>query len=238
YEFEVSRPEVSTRVIAGVVHEPIEELVIDTLEEYVGAVTELIGPRLAKMTNLRHMVSPGGATQVRLEYHIPTRGLIGLRNQLLTATRGNATMASLLLEYAPWQGPMQKTRGGALIATEGGTALTYGLLGAQERGVLFIEPGVEVYEGMIVGQSPRVLDIPVNVCRAKKLTNIRASTAEIQEKLTPPRKLSLEEALDFLESDELLEVTPKALRLRKRHLDADERARVKKAEQRLESVAR
>jgi GTP-binding protein len=236
YEFEVSRPEVILKQIDGQLHEPVEMLVIDTTEEYVGAVTELIGPRLARMVNLRHSETSAGSTDVRLEYHIPTRGLIGLRNQLLTATRGNATMSSLFLGYQPWQGSIAASRGGALIATETGVAVSYGLAGAQERGQLFIEPGAEVYEGMIVGVAPRAMDIPVNVCRQKKATNIRSSTAEIAVKLTPPRRLSLEEALDFLEADELLEVTPKQLRLRKRLLTETERSRARKHEAKLVGV--
>ncbi|MFN8534285.1 MAG: translational GTPase TypA [Dehalococcoidia bacterium] len=236
YEFEVSRPEVITKRLDGELLEPVEALVIDTTEEYVGAVTELIGPRLARMVNLRHSEGATGSSDVRMEYHIPTRGLIGLRNQLLTATRGNATMSSLFLSYEPWQGSIATSRGGALVATEGGEALSYGLAGAQERGQLFVEPGVEVYEGMVVGVAPRTQDIPVNVCRQKKATNIRSSTAEIAIKLTPPRRLSLEESLDFLESDELLEVTPKSLRLRKRLLSEHERSRARKQESKLAGV--
>ncbi|MCS6800520.1 MAG: translational GTPase TypA [Chloroflexota bacterium] len=230
YEFEVSRPEVIVKRVDGQLQEPVEELVIDTTDEYVGAVAELVGPRLARLVNIRHRETSAGTTDVRLVYRIPTRGLIGLRTQLLTATRGNATMSTLFLGYEPWQGPLAASRGGALIATESGRAVAYGLASAQERGQLFIEPGTEVYEGMIVGVAPRALDIPVNVCRQKKATNIRSSTAEIAVKLTPPRRLSLEDALDFLAADELLEVTPKSLRLRKRLLSEHERARARKQE--------
>ena len=159
-----------------------------------------------------------GRGSVRLEFAIPTRGLIGLRNAFLTATKGNGVMASRLIGYEPWQGRSSPTRTGALVASETGTALTHGLANAQERGVTFIEPQTEVYEGMIVGQHPRQGDLPVNVCRAKKLTNMRASTTDIAVRLTPPVVLSLEQSLDFLADDELLEVTPKAWRLRKRYL--------------------
>jgi GTP-binding protein len=227
YELQVSRPEVITKTIDGVMHEPIEELVIDTSEEYVGTVSDLVGGRKARLTNMVH----DGRGGVRLEYAIPTRGLIGLRNAFLTATRGNGVMASRLIGYEPWQGPIQSTRSGALVATETGTALSHGLANAQERGVTFIEPQTQVYEGMIVGQHPRQGDLPVNVCRAKKLTNMRASTKDIAIGLTPPVVLSLEQALDFLADDELLEITPLNWRLRKRYLSADERAKVRKREQ-------
>ena len=224
YEFQVSRPEVITKTIDGVVHEPVEQLVIDTTEEYVGTVSDLVGNRRARLTD---MVNDGRGS-VRLEYTIPTRGLIGLRNAFLTATRGNGVMASRLIGYEPWLGPISSSRSGPLVASEGGTALSHGLANAQERGVTFIEPQTQVYEGMIVGQHPRQGDLPVNVCRAKKLTNMRASTKDIAIGLTPPTVLSLEQALDFLADDELLEVTPLNWRLRKRYLSADERAKERK----------
>jgi GTP-binding protein len=224
YEFQVSRPEVILKEVEGRTVEPVEHLVIDTLEAYVGAVTELVGARRARMID---MVNDGRG-QVRLEFEIPTRGLIGLRNEFLTRTKGNGSLSSRLIGYEPWQGPIQSTRTGALIAWETGTALSHGLSAAQERGMTFIEPGTEVYEGMIVGQHARGNDLAVNVCRAKKLTNMRSSTADIMVRLTPPVVLSLEQALDFLAEDELLEVTPKAFRLRKRLLQEHERARAKK----------
>jgi GTP-binding protein len=224
YEFQVSRPEVITRDIEGTRHEPVEHLTIDVAEEFVGPVTELVGGRRARMLD---MVNDGRG-QVRLEFAIPTRGLIGLRNVFLTATKGNGIMASRLIGYEPWMGPIQSTRSGALVATETGQVLAHGLTRAQERGFTFVEPGVDVYEGMIVGQQPREGDLPVNVCRAKQLTNMRASTSDIAIKLTPSVNLSLEQSLDFLAEDELLEVTPKNLRLRKRLLTQDERAKAKK----------
>jgi GTP-binding protein len=227
YEFQVSRPEVITRQIDGVTHEPVEQLVIDTTEEYVGTVSDLVGGRRARLTD---MVNDGRGA-VRLEYTIPTRGLIGLRNAFLTATRGNGVMASRLIGYEPWHGPIQSNRSGPLVASEGGVALSHGLANAQERGVTFIEPQTQVYEGMIVGQHPRQGDLPVNVCRAKKLTNMRASTKDIAIGLTPAVMLSLEQALDFLADDELLEVTPQHWRLRKRYLSADERAKERKKSQ-------
>ncbi|MBA2452914.1 MAG: translational GTPase TypA [Chloroflexia bacterium] len=224
YEFQVSRPEVITKVVDGEVVEPVEHLVIDTIEEFVGAVTELVGNRRARMLD---MVNDGRG-HVRLEFSIPTRGLIGLRNAFLTGTKGNGSMASMLTGYEPWQGDIVSNRTGALVASEGGTALTHGIANSQVRGTTFVAPGTEVYEGMIVGQQPRQEDLPINICRAKKLTNMRASSADSSEKLTPPTILSLEQSLDFLSDDELLEVTPLHLRLRKRLLTHDERNRVRK----------
>ncbi len=230
FEFQVSRPEVITRVVDGQVQEPVEELVVDTTEEYVGVVSELVGGRRAQMLD---MVNDGRGN-VRLVFRIPTRGLIGLRNAFLTATKGNGVLGSRLVGYEPWQGAIASTRSGALVATESGTALSHGLANAQERGVTFIEPQTPVYEGMVVGQQPRQGDLPVNVCRAKKLTNMRASTKDVAVQLTPPVQLSLEQALDFLADDELLEVTPKGWRLRKRLLTADERGKARKAAQQRE----
>ncbi|MCC6944961.1 MAG: translational GTPase TypA [Thermomicrobiales bacterium] len=227
YEFQVSRPEAITRTVDGEVHEPVEHLVIDTTEEYVGVVSELVGGRRARMLD---MVNDGRGS-VRLEFAIPTRGLIGLRNAFLTATRGNGVMASRLIGFEPWLGPIASNRTGALVASETGVALAHGIANAQERGVTFIEPQTEVYMGMIVGQQPRMDDLVVNVCRAKKLTNIRSSTSDIAVKLTPPVVLSLEQALDFLADDELLEVTPSAFRLRKRLLSQDDRGKERKRAQ-------
>ena len=231
YEFQVSRPEVITEVVDGEVMEPVEHLIIDTTEDFIGTVTELVGSRRARMLD---MVNDGRGS-VRLEFAIPTRGLIGLRNGLLTATKGNGSMGSRFIGYEPWHGPIASNRAGALVATEAGTTLAHGLSNAQERGMTFIDPGTEVYEGMIVGQHPRQGDLPVNVCRAKKLTNMRSSTEDIMVRLTPPMILSLEQALDFLADDELLEVTPKNLRLRKQLLTQDERV---KARKRAEASAR
>jgi GTP-binding protein len=227
YEFQVSRPEAVTRVVDGEVLEPIEHLTIDTTEAYIGPVTENLAARQAQLVNMHN----DGRGNVRLEYTIPTRGLIGFRNDFLTLTRGNGVMGSLLLDYEPWRGPMQSPRNGALVASETGTAVTYGLLNAQERGTTFVEPGTQVYRGMIVGLYTRQGDLAINVCKQKQMTNVRASTAEIDERLTPATILSLEQSLDFLADDELLEVTPKHLRLRKRLLDPNERARAAKTRQ-------
>ena len=227
YEFQVSRPEAVTRVVDGAVLEPIEHLTIDTTEAYIGPVTENLAARQAQLVNMHN----DGRGNVRLEYTIPTRGLIGFRNEFLTLTRGNGVMGSLLLDYEMWRGPMQSLRNGALVASETGTAVTYGLLNAQERGTTFVEPGTQVYRGMVVGLHTRQGDLAINVCKQKQMTNVRASTAEIDERLTPATILSLEQSLDFLADDELLEVTPKNLRLRKRLLDPNERARAAKAKQ-------
>jgi GTP-binding protein len=234
YEFEVSRPEVITREIDGAVEEPVEQLVIDTTDQFVGVVTDLVGGRKARMLD---MVNDGRGN-VRLEFAIPTRGLIGLRNAFLTATKGNGVMASRLIGYEPWHGAIASSRSGPLVATETGTVLAHGLANAQDRGVTFVEPGTEVYEGMIVGQQPRQGDLPVNVCRAKKLTNIRSSTQDIAVRLTPPVILSLEQALDFLADDELLEVTPTAYRLRKELLSQEERGKARKRAQQAATTGR
>jgi len=227
YEFQVSRPEVITKEVNGETLEPIEHLVIDTTETFVGVITDLVGGRRARLLD---MVNDGRGN-VRLEYAIPTRGLIGLRNAFLSATKGNGVLASRLLGFEPWQGPIASARSGALVASEAGVTLSHGLANAQERGMTFVEPGTTVYEGMVVGQQPRGGDLAVNVCRAKKLTNIRSSTSDISIRLTPPIVLSLEQSLDFLADDELLEVTPATWRLRKRLLSQDERAKARKRAQ-------
>ena len=225
YEFQVSRPEVITRQNEkGAVEEPVEHLIVDTIEPFVGTVTELVGGRKARMLDMVN----DGRSNVRLEFAIPTRGLIGLRNVFLTATKGNGTLSSRLIAHEPWMGPIATARSGALVASEAGVALSFGLANAQERGITFIDPGTEVYEGMIVGQNPRQTDLAVNVCRQKKLTNMRSSSADLAVRLTPPTILSLEQSLDFLQDDELLEVTPRAYRLRKRILTQDERNRARK----------
>jgi GTP-binding protein len=223
YELQVSRPEVITRDVNGKVLEPIERLVVDTREQYIGAISETLAVRKARMVNMHN----DGAGNVRLEYDIPTRGLIGFRNAFLTLTQGNGAMASLLVGYEPWLGPIGTSRNGALIASEGGMAVTYGLNNAQGRGQTFIEPGTPVYEGMIVGLNARPDDIAVNVCKEKKMTNVRSSTADIAVRLSPAVKLSLEQSLDFIGGDELVEVTPQSIRLRKRLLTQHERSRAR-----------
>jgi GTP-binding protein len=224
YELEVSRPQAITRQENGKTVEPIEKLFIETTTENVGGLTDQLAARQAQMSNLEN----DGRGRVRLEYSIPTRGLIGFRNAFLTLTRGEGQMSSLLMGFEPMRGPLQATRNGSLIASEAGTAVTYGLANAQGRGNTMIEAGIEVYEGMVVGINSREDDLAVNVCREKKMTNIRSSTSDISVRLTPPIRFSLEEALDFLAADELLELTPKTFRIRKRILPATERARANK----------
>ncbi len=224
YELQVSRPEVITKRIDGRLLEPVEHLVVDAREEHLGFLTETLAKRLGRMVN---MVADGTGN-VRLEFSIPTRGLIGFRNPFLTATRGEGTMSSILAGYEPWRGEISGHRNGVLIADQAGTAVTYGLANAQERGTTFIEPGTEVYEGMICGLNSREQDISINVCKQKKATNIRSSTSDIAIRLTPAVKLSLEQSLDFIEPDELVEVTPQSIRLRKRYLTVVERERAAK----------
>jgi GTP-binding protein len=226
YEFQVSRPEVITHEEDGQLLEPIEQLVIDTKDTYIGALTEVLAARKAQLTNMTN----DGTGNVRLEYHIPTRGLIGFRNVFLTLTKGNGAMSSLLVGYEPWTGKIGTARMGVLIASEIGIAMTYGLNNAQQRGDTFIEPGTPVYEGMIVGLNTRPADMAVNVCKEKQKTNIRASTAEISVRLTPPILMSLEQSLDFINNDELVEVTPQNIRLRKRFLTQQARARNREQE--------
>ena len=222
YEFQVSRPEVITHEDErGHALEPVEHLVIDTRDNYIGVLTENLASRKAQLANMTN----DGNGNVRLEYRIPTRGLIGFRNAFLTLTQGNGAMSSQLLGYEPWLGKIGSIRMGALIASELGTSLTYGLNNAQQRGDTFIEPGTPVYEGMIVGLNSRPMDMVVNVCKEKQKTNIRSSTSDISVRLTPPIIMSLEQSLDFINNDELVEVTPQNIRLRKRYLTQNERAR-------------
>ncbi len=223
YEFQVSRPEVITREEDGHVVEPIEQLVIDTKDTYIGVLTETLASRKAQLTNMTN----DGSGNVRLEYHIPTRGLIGFRNAFLTLTQGNGAMSSILIGYQPWMGKIGTTRMGVLIASEMGVAVTYGLNNAQQRGDTFIEPGTPVYGGMIVGVNVRPMDMMVNICKEKQKTNIRSSTSDIMVRLTPPIIMSLEQSLDFINNDELVEVTPQNIRLRKRYLTQNERARAR-----------
>jgi GTP-binding protein len=223
YELQVSRPEVITKEIDGQRHEPMEHLVIDTFEQYIGAISENMAKRLAKVTNLHH----DGRGGVRMEYLVPTRGLIGFRNQFMTLVQGNGAAATLFAGYEPWQGAIPSTRMGALIASEGGVTTTYGLNNGQQRGDTFVEAGTPVYEGMIIGLNARPDDLVVNVCKEKKLTNVRSSTSDIAVKLTPRVVLSLEQSLDFINADELVEVTPQNIRLRKRFLNQHDRNRMR-----------
>lgn len=221
FEFEVGRPQVVTQLIDGKEQEPLEELIIEVPDEFVGSVSQELGMRRAELKE-QLQTTKGGT---RITYIIPTRGLLGLRNLLLTATKGTVIMNSLPHGYQPLGAAMPKTRNGVLMATEAGTTTPYALQTAESRGSLFVGPGTQVYQGMIVGQNNRNDDLEINVCKAKHLTNMRSSSSDGTVQLTPYTQLSLEQSLDFIEDDELLEVTPKSLRLRKRYLDPNERKR-------------
>ena len=225
YEFEVGRPQVVTTMIDGVEQEPMEEVVLEVGAEFVGAVSQELGARRAEM-RAQETTSSG---TIRLIYLMPTRALIGLRNILLTATKGTIIMNSLPHGYQPLAGKLPKTRSGVLIAFEAGTTTPYALQAAEARGELLVGAGIEVYAGMIVGIYNRQDDLEINVCKAKQLTNMRSKSSDGAVQLTPYTELSLEQSIDFIEDDELLEVTPKNLRLRKRYLDANERKRHAKA---------
>ncbi len=219
YEFQVSPPRVlMQRDEKGNLMEPMEELVADVPQEYVGSVIEKLGTRKAELKEM----TPVGA-RMRLIFLVPSRGLFGYRNEFLTDTHGEGIMASVFDSYAPYKGEVTRRSTGSLIAWEQGEAVAYGIWNAQERGIMFITPGTPVYGGMIVGVSPKQEDIPVNVCRTKHLTNTRASGSDEALRLVPPRQMSLEQCMEFLADDELLEVTPKNLRLRKRILDHSQR---------------
>jgi GTP-binding protein len=221
YEFEVSKPEAITKMVNGKLMEPVEALTVDIKEDYIGIVNEMLSKRQAEMSDMRN----DGKGNVRMEFHIPTKGLIGFRSAFLTATRGSGVMNTIFLGYEPWKKEIGSIRSGVLVASEPGVSVTYGLNNAQERGLLFIGPGVQVYEGMIVGQIQRSRDIAVNVCKEKKMTNIRSSTSDIAIKLTPPILFSLEQSIDFINRDELAEITPEHIRLRKKILQETMRLR-------------
>ena len=221
FEFQVSRPEPVTKVVDGRVHEPYEHLSITTKEEYLGALTEYLSGRLAQLTNMKY----DDAGNVSMDYRIPTRGLIGFTSYFLRTTRGNGVKSSVFIGYEPMKGEIRTTTTGVLVAHEPGVAVTYGLLNAQGRGDTFIDPGSKVYEGMIVGMHRREGDIPINVCKEKKLTNMRSSTADVTKRLNATVRFSLEDALDFISTDELVEVTPQNFRMRKRELTTLDRAK-------------
>jgi len=219
YELSVSMPETITKEIEGALHEPMELLVIDMPEEYVGVVTQQIGMRKGKMQKMQN----NGHGRVRIEYRIPSRGLIGFRSQFLTDTKGTGLLNHLFDGYEPWFGPMSKRQTGTLVADRQGTSTIYALFHLQPRGTIFIKENTPVYEGMIIGENSRDNDIDVNAVREKKLTNIRASNADDALQLIPPKILNLEQAIEFIKEDELVEVTPQSIRLRKRVLEANKR---------------
>jgi GTP-binding protein len=224
YELSVSAPRVLLKETEQGLQEPIEELTVDVPEEYVGAVVERLGERKGEMLNMLG----AGTGRVRLIYSIPMRGLIGFRSELLTQTRGYGIMSHLSAGYGPYKGEIRSRNRGSLIASEAGTATTYALLGLEDRGVFFISPGDTVYAGMVVGEHSRPNDLEVNVCKKKQVTNIRSSTSEQTVRLEVPRETTLESALEYIADDELVEVTPSSIRIRKRYLDTHVRARLRK----------
>jgi GTP-binding protein len=221
YELMVGKPQIVTRRVDGKLMEPVERLTIDVPEEFVGVVMEQLGARKSEVVNMHNH----GYGRVRIEFRVPSRGLIGLRSQLLTDTRGTIVMNSLFDGYMEWQGDIPHRPTGALVADRGGVSTAYALWNLQERGELFVGPGIDVYEGMIIGENAKDTDLDVNVVREKKLTNMRASTADEAIRLVPFRQLNLEQAIEFIADDEFVEVTPKSLRLRKRTLQANKRKR-------------
>ncbi|MGN0609754.1 MAG: translational GTPase TypA, partial [Oscillospiraceae bacterium] len=222
YELSVSTPKVLMKEIDGVMCEPIERLVIDVPEDGVGAVMEKLGSRKAELQSMH----PAGS-RMKIEFLIPSRGLFGYKSEFLTDTKGEGVMSSVFYDYQPYKGDIPRRNTGSLVCFETGEAVTYGLYNAQERGTLFIGAGVPVYEGMIIGQSPKVEDLVVNVCKKKHLTNTRASGSDDALRLIPPRILSLEDSLEFIADDELLEITPKSIRIRKKILDNSLRAKTR-----------
>src|SRR5580692_7757527 len=219
FELAVGKPEILTKSVDGKLSEPLEHLVIDCPEEFIGTVIEKLGRRKGKMEK---MVNHGSG-RVRLEFLVPSRGLIGLRSEMLTDTKGTAIMNSLFQGYMEWQGEIPTRPTGSLVADRAGKTTGYALFNLQERGEMFVEPGLEVYEGMIVGENSRDADLDVNIVKEKKLTNMRASSADEAIRLVPPRLLNLEQAIEFVRDDELVEVTPKSIRLRKKVLKANQR---------------
>jgi GTP-binding protein len=223
YEFQVSRPRVITRVgVGGERLEPYEELMIDVPEEHLGAVIEKLGPRRGEMLEMKHP----GQNLIRLTYRIPARGLFGYRSEFLTDTRGTGIIHHRFMEYGPWAGPLAGRTRGSLVSMENGSVVAFALFNLQERSTLFVSPGDPVYEGMIVGENSRPGDLDVNPTKEKKLTNIRSKSSDENVQLEPPRELTLEAALEYIEDDELIEVTPQAIRLRKRYLSTSDRKRL------------
>jgi GTP-binding protein len=221
YEMTVGKPQVVTREIDGKLHEPFERLTIDAPEEYLGAITQLLAIRKGRMEQMTNH----GTGWVRMEFVVPSRGLIGFRTEFLTDTRGTGIANHVFEAYEPWVGELKTRQNGSLVADRTGVATSYAMFNLQERGTMFLEPTTEVYEGMVVGENSRVEDMDVNICKEKKLTNVRSAGAEVLERLVPPRRMSLEQALEFCREDECVEVTPDAVRIRKVVLSTSERAR-------------
>ncbi|MFI6438925.1 translational GTPase TypA [Streptomyces sp. NPDC050759] len=221
FELTIGKPQVVTKIVDGKVYEPVERMTIDVPEEHMGAVTQLMGVRKGRMDNM----SNHGSGWVRMEFVVPSRGLIGFRTEFLTGTRGTGIAHSIHEGHEPWFGTLTTRNNGSLVADRAGAVTAFAMTNLQERGVLFTDPGTEVYEGMIVGENSRSDDMDVNITKEKKLTNMRSASADSFEAIVPPRKLSLEQSLEFCRDDECVEVTPEAVRIRKVNLDARERAR-------------
>ncbi|SDP48964.1 translational GTPase TypA [Lentzea jiangxiensis] len=221
FELTVGKPQVVTRTVDGKIHEPFERLSVDCPEEHLGAVTQLLANRKGRMENM----SGHGTGRIKLDYVVPSRGLIGFRTEFLTETRGTGIANAVSEGYGPWAGEIRTRHNGSLVADRAGSITAYAMIQLADRGTFFVEPGADAYEGMVVGENPRAEDLDVNVCREKKLTNMRSSTADVMETLARPRKLSLEEALEFCASDECVEVAPEVVRVRKVTLDANLRGR-------------
>ena len=219
YEMQVSKPEVITREINGVLMEPIEQVVIDCPDNFIGVITEAMGRRKGKMSR----IVDHGAGRVRMDFEVPSRGMIGFRSEFLTDTKGTGLLNSMFLRWGEWSGEINNRLNGAMVADRAGKVTGYALYNLQERGELFVRPGTEVYEGMIIGENARTVDLDVNVTKEKKLTNMRASTADEAIRLVPFKNLSLEQALEFINDDELVEITPKTIRLRKKALSVHDR---------------
>ena len=224
FEFAVSKPEVLMKKEDGKLLEPMEIVTIDVEENFVGIIIEKLGSRKAELTTM-HNISPG---YTRLVFKMPARGLVGYRQEFISDTKGTGIISSVFDSYEPYKGDIPKRQYGSLISFETGVATGYALSSAEKRGNLFISPQAQVYEGMVVGENPKGLDIEVNVCKRKQQTNIRSSSSDEAVKLSPPRLMSLEQMLEFIESDELVEITPKSLRVRKKILNTDLRYKSKK----------
>ncbi len=221
YELTVGKPQVVTREVDGKVHEPVERLTIDTPEEFLGPITQILAARKGRMEQMTNH----GTGWIRMEFLVPSRGLIGFRTEFLTETRGTGIAHHVFEDYEPWFGPITTRTSGSLVSDRTGVVTAYAMVNLQERGALFTDPTTEVYEGMIVGENSRADDMDVNITKEKKLTNVRASSSDNFEKIVPPRKLSLEQSLEFCREDECVEVTPESIRIRKLVLDASDRAR-------------
>ncbi|MBQ7502990.1 translational GTPase TypA, partial [bacterium] len=230
YELSVTAPRVITKTVNGVLHEPIETLILDIPEEYMGAVMEKMGERKGQLVDM----NGAGTGRLRLEFSIPARGLVGFRSECLTLTRGYGVMNYMFAGYGPYRGEIARRTRGSLVAGESGSATAYALFNLEDRGTFFISPGEEVYMGQIVGEHCRTNDLDVNVCKKKHATNMRSSTSDSTVILNAPRTLSLEQCLEFIADDELVEVTPHCLRMRKAVLDPNARAKLRKDKEKME----